>query len=96
MRIGGFGGVEALADYLRHQGIDMLVDATHPFAAIMANNAAEACAAAAVPRLKLLRPAWQMEPGDRWIEVSTAAEAATDPFGVRYPGILLRRPAIIT
>ena len=76
VRVGGFGGPSGLARYLRGEAIDLVVDATHPFAAVMANNAAEACAAAAVPRLKLLRPAWQKEPGDRWIEVSTTTEAA--------------------
>jgi len=35
LRQGGFGGAEGLAAYLRSESIDALVDATHPFAAIM-------------------------------------------------------------
>ncbi len=73
---GGFGGPQGLADFLRQEKIDLLVDATHPFAATMANNAVEACETAAVPRLKLCRAAWRKENGDRWIEVPDTAEAA--------------------
>lgn len=80
LRIGGFGGAEGLARYLRQAAIDLVIDATHPFAATMAGNAAEACEAAEVPRLKLLRPPWQAIDGDRWIEVpDTAAAAAALP-----------------
>ena len=76
LRIGGFGGVEALADYLRHQGIDMLVDATHPFAARISENAAAACRLTGTPRLVLERPAWQQVAGDNWIRVADATAAA--------------------
>ena len=38
-RVGGFGGVEGLADYLTREGITHVVDATHPFAAQMSRNA---------------------------------------------------------
>ena len=77
VRTGGFGGAVGLARYLEEQAIDLLVDATHPFAATMAGNAAAACAEAKVPRLKLSRPAWQPLEGDTWIEVASAPEAAT-------------------
>jgi len=33
VRIGGFGGDAGLVDYMRQQRIDLLIDATHPFAA---------------------------------------------------------------
>ena len=76
VRVGGFGGAEGLAAFLNTQAIDLLVDATHPFAETMAHNAAEACYEAGVPRLKLLRPAWKKREGDRWIEVETSGQAA--------------------
>ena len=76
VRVGGFGGVAGLARYLEAQAIDLLVDATHPFAATMAANAAAACAEAGLPRLKLLRPPWRRQEGDRWIEVENAEQAA--------------------
>lgn len=68
-RIGGFGGAEGLATYLREQGVRAVIDATHPFASIMGWNAFEGCRAAAVPLLRLERPAWIAVPGDRWTPV---------------------------
>lgn len=76
LRVGGFGGVEGLVRYLREAAIDLVIDATHPFAATMARNAAEACDTAGLPRLKLLRPPWRRVEGDRWIEVPDLAAAA--------------------
>ncbi|MFN3689200.1 cobalt-precorrin-6A reductase [Salinarimonas sp.] len=75
-RIGGFGGAEGLARYLRAERIDALVDATHPFAARISANAAAAARAAGVPLVALVRPPWQAGEGDRWREVSDMGEAA--------------------
>lgn len=58
VRIGGFGGVGGLRKYLQDNAITAVVDATHPFAANITANAAQACADAAVPHLVLARPAW--------------------------------------
>ncbi len=76
VRSGGFGGADGLAGYLRTEAIDLVVDATHPFATEITANAAEACGRLAVPRLRLLRPPWSPMPKDRWIEVGSLAEAA--------------------
>lgn len=76
LRSGGFGGIPGLGRYLTERNIDLVVDATHSFAATMAANAAAACNEMGLPRLKLIRPAWQPVAGDRWIEVSNTAEAA--------------------
>jgi len=76
VRIGGFGGAGGLAAYLRDAGIHLLIDATHPFAAIISRAAAEACAVQAIPRLMLVRPPWRPQPGDDWREVDSPAEAA--------------------
>lgn len=80
VRIGGFGGPEGLAAWLRAERIDTVVDATHPFAARISANAVEATAAAGVPLLVLRRPGWRAEPGDDWHRVPSidrAARAAT-------------------
>jgi precorrin-6A/cobalt-precorrin-6A reductase len=77
LRVGGFGGVLGLAAYLRQHAIDLVVDATHPFAAKISRHAAAACAAVGVRRLQLLRPAWNAAPGDRWHPVTDLAAAAT-------------------
>lgn len=66
VRIGGFGGATGLATYLKSERIAALVVATHPFAARIAANAAEAARSAGVPAVRLLRPAWRAVPGDIW------------------------------
>ncbi len=76
VRRGGFGGAQALADYLKARAVDLLVDATHPFAARISRNAAQACAAAGVPRLVLTRAPWTARDGDRWTPVPDAQAAA--------------------
>ena len=73
-RSGGFGGAEGLARWLTEHQIDAVVDATHPFAAMMSRNAAAACRRLGLPLLGLRRPPWQAQPGDRWIEVATMAD----------------------
>lgn len=74
-RIGGFGGVRGLGDYLRAEGITHVIDATHPFAAQMSRNALSACAQAGVPLAALERPAWVPGPGDAWQSVPDIAGA---------------------
>jgi precorrin-6A/cobalt-precorrin-6A reductase len=75
-RLGGFGGIDGLVNYLRDENIVRVVDATHPFAAQMSAHAVAACAVGAVPLLALERPPWQRAPGDHWIEVDDLAAAA--------------------
>jgi precorrin-6A/cobalt-precorrin-6A reductase len=70
VRIGGFGGPEGLADFMRDNGIDLLIDATHPFAARISRNAAEAAGATGIDIMALRRPAWSRQKGDRWQDVA--------------------------
>ena len=76
VRIGGFGGAGGLADYLRRNGVDVVVDATHPFASVISANAVAAAAAAGIPCLAVLRPPWEEATGDRWIRVPDVRAAA--------------------
>lgn len=80
VRVGGFGGAEGLAAYLKAQKIDLLVDATHPFAARISLNATEAAQKTGVPALALRRPAWSEEPGDHWLRVPSIP-AAVEALG---------------
>ncbi len=80
-RVGGFGGVDGLKNYLVAENIRRVVDATHPFAAQMSASAVAACALAGVPLLALERPPWQRVAGDRWTEVDDLS-AAADALGV--------------
>jgi precorrin-6A/cobalt-precorrin-6A reductase len=75
-RIGGFGGADGLAAWLRAESMDLLIDATHPFAHQISINAEQSAAAAAVPRLVLQRPPWVAGPGDDWTSVPSVAAAA--------------------
>jgi precorrin-6A/cobalt-precorrin-6A reductase len=76
MRVGGFGGVAGLSEYLVSEKIDLVLDATHPFAAQMARHAFEACQALGIPRAKLVRPPWVPSPGDRWTMMPSVTAAA--------------------
>jgi precorrin-6A/cobalt-precorrin-6A reductase len=74
-RIGGFGGADGLADFLKAEKITHVVDATHPFAAEMSRHAVTTCAAANIPLIALERAPWRRTAGDDWIEVADIAGA---------------------
>ncbi|MFV0459477.1 MAG: cobalt-precorrin-6A reductase [Actinomycetales bacterium] len=71
VRIGGFGGVDGLVAYLREHRVDVLIDATHPFARTMSAHAAAAAEATSVRLVRLLRPGWSehpLAPGWQWVD----------------------------
>jgi precorrin-6A/cobalt-precorrin-6A reductase len=70
VRVGGFGGAAGLADYVAAERIDALIDATHPYATVISQNAAAAARDSGVPFVALRRPPWAAVAGDRWIEVN--------------------------
>jgi precorrin-6A/cobalt-precorrin-6A reductase len=71
---GGFGGPDGLAAFLREEAVTHLIDATHPFAAVITANAALAADDAGVARLVLRQPAWPPDPA--WHAVAGIREAA--------------------
>jgi len=75
-RSGGYGGVNGLAGYLQNEGVDLLVDATHPFAAGISINAARAAAITSTPHLVLQRKAWEKQDGDVWHLADSLEEAS--------------------
>jgi precorrin-6A/cobalt-precorrin-6A reductase len=75
VRRGGFGGAEGLARYLGDEQIDVLIDATHPYAAEISANAARAAESTGVRLLALRRSPWRKVAGDNWIEVQGVEEA---------------------
>lgn len=80
-RVGGYGGVAGLVDYLSGEGISHVVDATHPFAAQMSRNVVEACAQTGLPHCAYERPAWSATDGDNWtrvVDIAAAVEALPD------------------
>ncbi|CAL9538378.1 cobalt-precorrin-6A reductase [Streptomyces sp. enrichment culture] len=90
-RVGGFGGAGGLAAWLREHAVDLLVDATHPFAATITRNAADAAATAGVPLLVLRRPGWPRAEGDVWDDAGSLAEAAA-----LLPALAARRVFLTT
>jgi precorrin-6A/cobalt-precorrin-6A reductase len=75
VRVGGFGGAEGLADHLAAERVDILVDATHPYAAAISANAVRGAQLANVPLIALRRPPWEPVAGDRWTPARDAADA---------------------
>ncbi|KRP52809.1 cobalt-precorrin-6A reductase [Pseudomonas poae] len=82
VRVGGYGGADGLAQFVRAEGISLILDATHPYAAQISHNAAQAARACGVPCWALRRPAWQPQAGDDWREVGdwTQLAEALKPF----------------
>jgi len=81
IREGGFGGTEGLAKYLNDSPVDMLVDATHPYAAQISEHATNAASMAGVPHLLFMRPEWSEQASDDWMHV-TSMTAAADALSV--------------
>ncbi|WP_421858364.1 cobalt-precorrin-6A reductase [Oricola sp.] len=75
VRIGGFGGADGLAGWMRAEGVTRLIDATHPFARNISKNAKAAAAATGIPLEIRSRAPWERQAGDNWIETGSAEEA---------------------
>jgi len=73
VRIGGFSDTTGTGG---KSGISLLVNATHPYAAQISENALAAATELQIPFLRMTRPPWVKQPGDQWIEVPDLAAAA--------------------
>jgi len=91
VRVGGFSGSEGMARYIVDEGIDLVIDATHPYAAQISANAAQASRAARVPYWALHRPAWQPQAGDDWRTVGDWNELTDALAPFRKPLFTLGR-----
>lgn len=87
-RIGGFGGIAGLREYLVDEGVVAVIDATHPFAAIMPYHAEAACKAEGVPLLAIRRESWRPQAGDRWRSVPDIG-AAVEALGAEPQRVFL-------
>ena len=88
-RTGGFGGVDGLARYLREGSFDVVVDATHPFAAQMHRHALDAAREAGIEHARLVRPPWTATSDDHWVDAADLGDAARIVREVGVPRVLL-------
>ncbi|MFK8250484.1 cobalt-precorrin-6A reductase [Ancylobacter terrae] len=88
MRSGGFGGAAGLAAYIEEHAIDLVVDATHPYAAAISHNAAEAVADTGIDLVALHRPPWEAREDDLWVTAETV-EDALEALGARPRRVLV-------
>ncbi len=82
VRRGDFGHWWDLVAYLTAAGLEGVIDATHPHAARISQQAARACAHLGLPLWRWQRPPWRPRPGDRWQRFShpTPLLAALAPY----------------
>ncbi len=73
---GGFGGEEGLKKFIAANQINLVIDASHPFADKITRNASAACQSSGIRYIRYQRLEWAQEPGDRWIAVCNIEEAA--------------------
>jgi len=78
VRMGGFGGIPAMVEYLEKESVDIVADATHPFATTISSNAAQAVTTAGISRIMLQRAPWQPIEGDHWEEFPDLETAASN------------------
>ncbi|WP_407292635.1 cobalt-precorrin-6A reductase [Stutzerimonas zhaodongensis] len=91
VRVGGFGGAQGLAAFITAERIDLVVDATHPYAAQISSNAVIAAEQTGIPCWALRRPAWQASSGDDWHEVADWAELVSAIGAFQRPFFTLGR-----
>ncbi|MGP6173223.1 precorrin-6A/cobalt-precorrin-6A reductase [Corynebacterium sp. A21] len=88
VRIGGFGGAAGMAAFLMQQQIQIIIDASHPFAEEATYDAAEASRATGVPVLALQHVLWEPREADCWTSVADT-RAAADHCARHFNHILL-------
>ena len=66
---------EQMADFIRQEGAGLVVDATHPYAAVVSQNVSKACEDTGTEYLRLIRESGNAE-SENVIPVSSVEEAA--------------------
>lgn len=73
-RIGGFGGDAGFESWLDQHPVDLIIDATHPFAHRVTNRTARVCRARGITLLQVNRPEWSPKKGDKWHMVDAPSD----------------------
>lgn len=71
---GGFSQYGGLEAFVKNEAINAILDATHPFAMNMSNQAVTASNNIRIPCWRFLRPAWQATQDDDWKDVNYLRE----------------------
>ncbi|MEM6985587.1 MAG: precorrin-6A/cobalt-precorrin-6A reductase [Pseudomonadota bacterium] len=88
IRRGPFGGVEGLVRFIQSAGIERLIDASHPHARQISDNAAAASQASGIPLTVARWRPWAPDLGDRWRSFADTA-AMRDALHQRAPSRVL-------
>jgi precorrin-6A/cobalt-precorrin-6A reductase len=95
VRLGGFGGADGLAKYLRGEQPSALVDATHPFAASISANAVQAAGRTGTALVRLERPGWSEHARAKsWIWAPDAGAAREAADSARRPFLTTGRQSL--
>jgi precorrin-6A/cobalt-precorrin-6A reductase len=86
VRIGGWGGEEAYRAWLVREGIDAVIDATHPFADEMGHRTAKMARELGIEALRLMRPPWMPSKADNWTFLNTP-RGSHAPYGPGRHGV---------
>ncbi len=75
VRIGGFGGDKAYAEWLTSAGATAVLDATHPFATQMGRRSVALADTLGIEYVRFLRRSWMPSDGDNWTFFNAPEEA---------------------
>lgn len=73
-RIGGWPDEGAFRDWLQSEGIEAILDASHPFSSGITRRAVRISAELGLDYLQFSRPPWLPGPGDRWTFLNSCDE----------------------
>ncbi|WP_298256485.1 cobalt-precorrin-6A reductase [uncultured Litoreibacter sp.] len=76
-RVGGFGGAQGFRQWMTKYPVDMVVDATHPFATRITERSARICHELTVPYLQVRREEWSATDSDEWVFVDKPEAASS-------------------
>ena len=74
-RVGGFGGEQGFRDWLAAHPVDIVIDATHPFATQISERTARVCADEHIVNLQVRREPWVPRDEDNWVFINRPEQA---------------------
>lgn len=78
IKTGGFGGTMGLATYITAQNISLVIDASHPFATNISQNAINACEQVGIKIIQYARKLWKVKIGQEFKTAEALITALPD------------------